>query len=56
VIEVVPRRIMLSVWTPHFDLEGFQPYSIILHTDNEKAYKLSAADWHEVFKASAYKE
>ena len=56
VIEVVPRRILLSVWTPHFDLEGFQPYSIILHTDQEKAYKLSAADPHEVFKASAYKE
>jgi hypothetical protein len=56
VIEVAPRRIVLSVWTPQFDLEGFEPHSILLFTDREKAYKLFTTDPHEGFKAPAYKE
>jgi len=56
VVEVAPRRIMLSVWTPHHDLEGFEPYSIILFTDREKAYRIPILDPHEAFKAPVYKE
>ena len=56
VIEVAPRRIVMSVWTPHYDLEGFEPYMIILNKDTEKAYKVSIGDPHEAFKVQAYKE
>ena len=41
VIEITPKRIALNVWVPHFDLEGFQPYTDILNVEEGKAYRRS---------------
>ena len=41
VIEIAPKRIALNVWTPHFDLEGFRPYTDILNVGEGKAYRRS---------------
>ena len=54
VIEVVPTRIALNVWTPNFDLEpNFHPYMLILNTENGKAFKIVGT---EGYKATVYKE
>jgi len=54
VIEITPRRIALNVWTPHFDLEGFQPYTDILNVVKGEAHRISGVA--EAYKAPAYKE
>ena len=58
-IEITPRRIAFSVWTPNYDQEpDFQPYTLILKTVNEKAYRISGPEGNvtESYKTSAYRE
>lgn len=53
-IEVVPRRIALGVWSANWDLiPDFEPYVIILNIVKEKAYKIKSM---ELGKAPAYME
>jgi hypothetical protein len=58
-IEITPRRIAFSVWTPNYDQEpDFQPYTLLLKTVNEKAYRISGPEGNvtESYKTSAYRE
>jgi len=58
-IEITPRRIAFSVWTPNYDQEpDFQPYTLILNTVNEKAYRISGPESKvaDAYKTSAYRE
>ena len=55
VIEVVPKRIALTVWTPEWDKESKGPSMYILNTDNEKAFQVFFRDF-KGYTAEAYTE
>ncbi len=58
-IEISPQRIALTVWTPNYDQEpGFRPYTLIVNTVTEKAYRISGpeGDASGVYKTPAYRE
>ena len=45
VIEVIPRRVMYSVFSQTWDLEpDFKPHAFVLDVPNEKAYKMLGTD------------